>query len=78
MIGTARLHRCLGLLLRVWARHGDPLSLHRPIPRTPPRMTPRPRREGASDRDAGVVSLRPHLVTGDHRPRQRASWVKSA
>ena len=40
MIGTARLYRCLVLLLRVWARHGDPLSLHKPIPRTLPQMTP--------------------------------------
>ena len=40
MIGTARLYRCLGWLLGVWARHGDPLSLHKPKPRTLPQMTP--------------------------------------
>jgi hypothetical protein len=40
MIGTARLYRCLVLLLRVSARHGDPLSLLKPIPRTLPQMTP--------------------------------------
>ena len=40
MIGTARLYRCWVLLLRVWVRHGDRLSLHKPIPRTLPQRTP--------------------------------------
>jgi hypothetical protein len=40
MIGTARLYRCLGWLLGVWARHGEPPSLHKPILRTLPQMTP--------------------------------------
>jgi hypothetical protein len=64
MIGTARLYRGLVSLLRVWARHGDPLSLHKPIPRTlpPDHAVDRAERE-ASDRDTGVVLLRPCLMT---------------
>jgi hypothetical protein len=68
MIGTARLYRCLGWLLGVWARHGEPLSLHKPILRTLPQMTPSTVQREASDRDTGVVPLRPRLMTGDHRP----------
>jgi hypothetical protein len=78
MIPTARLYRCLVLLLRALPRPGDPLSPPQPMPRTLPQNDAADRAESdTSDRYTLVMLLRPRRLTGDPGPGQTASWVKS-